>query len=265
MAHGATDPAPLLVSREGPLLILTLNRPASLNSLTTEMLLELGRALSADAREPEVRAVLLTGAGRGFCAGQNLGTGSEGIAALDPRDHLREHYLPVIEAIASLEKPVVAAVNGVAAGAGLSLALACDLRVAAESASFVQAFVRVGLVPDSGGSWFLPRLVGMGRAMEMSMLGDPVPAREALHIGLVQRVVPDSELPGAARELGLRLASGPRSVGLIKRLIRSSLYSRLDDQFDLEAEIQAEAMASDDFAEGVAAFREKRQPRFQGR
>jgi 2-(1,2-epoxy-1,2-dihydrophenyl)acetyl-CoA isomerase len=258
-------PPPLLVARDGPVLILTLNRPAVLNSLTSPLLLQLGEAIATTAADPAVRAVILTGAGRAFCAGQDLGEWGGRAGDHDPRAHLRGHYLPIVEGIAALDAPVIAAVNGVAAGAGLSLALACDLRVASESASFIQAFVRVGLVPDSGGSWFLPRLVGLGRALEMSLLGDPVSAAQALRIGLAERVVPDAELMPAALELAQRLARGPCSIGLIKRLLRHSLDNRLAAQLELEGELQAEAMSSADFAEGVAAFAAKRPPEFRGR
>lgn len=256
----ATSPSPLITERDGAVLTLTLNRPEKLNSITDPMLVALRGALTGEAADPAVRAVVLTGAGRAFCAGQDLQAFSGRV-----QEHLDRLYHPVLKAIVGLDKPVVAALNGVVAGAGLSLALACDLRVAGASATLVQAFVRIGLVPDSGGSWFLPRLVGLGRALEMSLLGDDVPAAEALRIGLVERVVADADVLPAARELAARLAAGPRSVSLIKRLLRSSMSSRLDEQLDLEARLQAEATATRDAVEGVTAFREKRPPRFEGR
>lgn len=264
MGDAASTP-PLLSALEGPVLVLTLNRPQALNSLTAEMLLALGRALGEDAAEPAVRAVVITGAGRAFCAGQDLRSADLERGSHDARSHLRSHYLPVIEAMGAVEKPVIAAINGVAAGAGLSLALAADLRLAAETATLIQAFVRVGLVPDAGATYFLPRLVGLGRALELSMLGDPLPAAEAARIGLVNRVVPADQLMAATRELALRLADGPRSVGLIKRLLRQSLENDLHTQFGREADAQAEAMVTEDFHEGMDAFLEKRSPRFRGR
>jgi 2-(1,2-epoxy-1,2-dihydrophenyl)acetyl-CoA isomerase len=262
-AGPGASPSPVLVEREGSVLILTLNRPEKLNSITDEMLVALAATLGSEGADPQVRAVVLTGAGRGFCAGQDLAAFAG--RAEDAGDHLRRFYHPVLEGIVGLDKPVVAAVNGVAAGAGLSLALACDLRIAGSSASFVQAFVRIGLVPDSGGSWFLPRLVGLGRALEMSMLGDAVPAAEALRMGLVERVVPDPDVLPTAREVATRLAAGPVAVGLIKRLIRSSMSNSLAQQLELESQLQTQAMATEDVAEGVGAFREKRPPRFRGR
>ena len=221
--------------------------------------------LDEDAAEPAVRAVVITGAGRGFCSGQDLAELPDRVSGVDVRARLTADYLPVVQAIATLEKPVLAAVNGVAAGAGLALALACDLRLAAETATFVQAFVRRGLVPDAGASYFLPRLVGLGRALELTLLGDPVSAADADRIGLVNRVVPDAELMPAALELAARLAAGARSVGLAKRLLRQSMGASLTQQSAREADTQAEAVATEDFAEGLAAFREKRPPRFRGR
>jgi 2-(1,2-epoxy-1,2-dihydrophenyl)acetyl-CoA isomerase len=264
MGDDASSP-PLLAALDGAVLLLTLNRPETLNSLTSEMLVALDRALEEDAAEQAVRAVVITGSGRGFCSGQDLTELPGQAGDVDVRARLASDYLPVIQAISTLEKPVIAAVNGVAAGAGLSLALACDLRVAAETATLVQAFVRIGLVPDAGATYFLPRLVGLGRAVELSLLGDTVPAAEALRIGLVNQVVPDAQLLAAARELAGRLAAGPRSLGLTKRLFRQSLGSTLAAQFDREADAQAEAVATEDFLEGLAAFSEKRSPRFRGR
>ncbi|HEV7467174.1 MAG TPA: enoyl-CoA hydratase-related protein, partial [Candidatus Dormibacteraeota bacterium] len=200
MATTITDP--LLVDREGGVLTLTLNRPDKLNSFDTALLRSLGGAM-AEAREDEaVRAVVITGSGRGFSAGADL---SQGLP--EPvRHRLALRYTPIITAMRAMEKPVIAAVNGVAAGAGMSIALAADFRIAAESASFLLAFARIGLVPDAGATFFLPRLVGLARAMELAMLADQIPAAEALRIGLVNRVVPDAELAGAAGELAERLA-----------------------------------------------------------
>jgi 2-(1,2-epoxy-1,2-dihydrophenyl)acetyl-CoA isomerase len=264
MGDDASSP-PLLTALDGAVLLLTLNRPDTLNSLTSELLVALGRALEEDAAEPAVRAVILIGSGRGFCSGQDLTALPDDAAGIDARARLAADYLPVIRAMSALEKPVIAAVNGVAAGAGVSLALGCDLRVAAETATFVQAFVRVGLVPDAGATYFLPRVVGLGRAMELSLLGDTLAADEALRIGLVNRVVPDAQLPATAWELAVRLAAGPRSVGLTKRLLRRSLGSTLAAQLDREGDAQAEAVATEDFQEALAAFWEKRPPHFRGR
>jgi 2-(1,2-epoxy-1,2-dihydrophenyl)acetyl-CoA isomerase len=222
--------APLLSRRDGPVVTLTLNRPERLNSLTPDLLGALHAELVAARDDNDIRAVVLTGAGRGFSSGADLG--GEG-----PHD----------------------------VRAGLSLALACDLRIAAESASFIQAFVRIGLVPDAGGTFFLPRLVGLARAMEMAMLGDKVEARDALAAGLVNRVVPDAEALAAAQALALRLAQGPRSVGLIKRALNLSLGSDLGSQLQHEEDLQALAAASQDFVEGVVAFHERRPARFTGR
>jgi 2-(1,2-epoxy-1,2-dihydrophenyl)acetyl-CoA isomerase len=256
---------PLLTALDGAVLLLTLNRPQSHNLLTAEMLLALSRALDEDAAEPAIRAVVITGTGHAFCAGQDLTEIPIPADGLDARTQLGADHLPVVRAMLSLEKPVIAAVNGVAAGAGLSLALAADLRIAAETATFVSASVHAGLVPDAGASYFLPRLVGLGRALELTLLGETLSAADALRIGLVNRVVPAASLLAATRELAVRLAAGPRSIGLTKRLLRQGLESSLAGQLVREGDAQAEAISTEDFREGLAARLERRPPRFRGR
>jgi 2-(1,2-epoxy-1,2-dihydrophenyl)acetyl-CoA isomerase len=253
----------VLISREAGVLTLTLNRPEVLNGLTDEVLDGVAEGCRAAARDDDVRVVVITGAGRGFCSGQDLRAGLENGDA-DVSSHLRNHYVPMIRAMRELEKPVIASVNGVAAGAGMSLALACDFRIAAESASFIQAFVRIGLVPDAGSSYFLPRLVGTAKALELTLLGETLDSAEALHIGLINKVVADEQLPRATTEFASRLARGPRSVGLIKQLIITSLDNDLDSQLQREERAQTEAASSADFAEGVAAFIGKRPAHFTG-
>ncbi|HXA30145.1 MAG TPA: enoyl-CoA hydratase-related protein [Candidatus Angelobacter sp.] len=261
----------LAVERSGGVLRLTLNRPQRLNALDDELLDALGAAMVVARDDDLVRAVLITGAGRGFCAGADLtgnrlsGDGGSADRGSAVRRTLQRLYAPLILGIRELEKPVVAAVNGVAAGAGMSLALAADLRVCAESASFIQAFVRIGLVPDAGSSFFLPRLVGMAKAAELAMLGEAVGAAEALRIGLVNRVVADELLLSEGLALASRLAEGPRSVGLAKRALNQSLASDLRAQLGHEEDLQALALASDDAVEGVAAFLQKRPAEFRGR
>ena len=254
----------VLTARDEGVLTLTLNRPEVLNSLTDEVLDAVATACREAGADDSVRAVVITGAGRGFCAGQDLRTRSES-GGVDVRTHLREHYVPVIRAIRELEKPVIASVNGVAAGAGMSLALACDFRLMAESARFIQAFVRIGLVPDAGSSYFLTRLVGVAKALELTMLGETVDSAEALRIGLANRVVADDDLAEETRAFAARLARGPRSVGLIKQLINGSPDHDLEEQLVLEEEAQYQASQSSDFVEGVTAFMEKRPTRFSGR
>jgi 2-(1,2-epoxy-1,2-dihydrophenyl)acetyl-CoA isomerase len=250
-------------SRTGTVLTITLNRPEKLNAFDAAMHEALAAALK-EARSPEVRAVVLTGAGRGFCVGQDLGElrdGDRDVAGL-LRDHWNRHAL----GLRGLEKPVLAAVNGAAAGAGLSLACACDLRLAAETAAFVPAFVNVALVPDTGGSWLVPRLLGYARAFEWMCSGRKLTAAEALEWGLVAEVVEPARLLPRAQERAAELAALPtRGIAMTKRLFEGAFTARLEDQLELEAQLQAAATQTEDFAEGVAAFLEKREPRFGGR
>jgi 2-(1,2-epoxy-1,2-dihydrophenyl)acetyl-CoA isomerase len=245
---------------------ITLNRPDVLNSIHAEMSAELQDALARCARDPDIRALLITGAGRGFCAGQDLEEVRPGASVDDFAAHARKAYTPLVKAIRTLEKPVVCAVNGVAAGAGANLALACDLVLAAEPASFVQAFAKIGLVPDTGGSFFLPRLVGLARATALTMLGEKLTATRAAEIGLIHQVCPAESLLEEATRLAAHLATQPTfGLGLTKRLLNASLVNDLDTQLELEAELQGVAGRSADYAEGVAAFLAKRKPSFTGR
>ncbi|MBI5836825.1 MAG: 2-(1,2-epoxy-1,2-dihydrophenyl)acetyl-CoA isomerase [Candidatus Eisenbacteria bacterium] len=256
----------VLRADSGAVAVLTLNRPAVRNCFDRRMALRLQEHLAACAADTRVRAVVLTGAGPGFCAGQDL---NEFMACPEPgriRATVEACYNPTIRAIRDLERPVVCAMNGTAAGAGANLALACDFVIAAESACFIQSFTKIGLVPDSGGSFFLPRLVGMARATELILLGDKLPAAEAARWGLIHRAVPDPDLMEAAMALARRLAGMPtRALGMSKRLINAGVVNPLDAQLDLERDVQAEAGGTADFREGVAAFLEKRPPRFEGR
>jgi 2-(1,2-epoxy-1,2-dihydrophenyl)acetyl-CoA isomerase len=245
---------------------ITLNRPDVLNSIHTAMSGELQDALVRAGQEREIRALLLTGAGRGFCAGQDLDEVRPGAAVDDFAAHARTVYTPLVRGLRALEKPVVCAVNGVAAGAGANLALACDLVLAAEDASFVQAFAKIGLVPDTGGSFFLPRLVGLARATALTMLGEKITARQAVEIGLIYRVCAAAALADEASTLAVHLAAQPTfGLGLTKRLLNASLVNDLDAQLELEAELQGVAGRSADYAEGVTAFLAKRKPVFTGR
>jgi 2-(1,2-epoxy-1,2-dihydrophenyl)acetyl-CoA isomerase len=255
----------LRVEVDGPVATLTLDRPAALNALTVPVKVALREALESLAVDRSVRAVILTGAGRAFCAGQDLAEREQPDAA--PLEvEVRERYNPIIRALRTMGQPVIAAVNGVAAGAGASLAFASDLRIAAEEARFVLAFGRIGLVPDSGATWFLPRLVGPTKAAELALLGDQVDAAEALRLGLVSRVVPGDQLMTEARALAGRLADGaPLAMALTKTALDRSMTIDLDEALEGEAKLQGIAGASADHAEGLAAFREKRPPRFSGR
>jgi 2-(1,2-epoxy-1,2-dihydrophenyl)acetyl-CoA isomerase len=240
---------------------ITLNRPERLNALTVEMADALIAALDAAQADPVCRAVLLTGAGRGFCAGQDLNA----IAGASHADieRLLDRYNPLVSRLRDLPMPVVCAVNGIAAGAGANLALACDIVLAAHSASFVQAFARIGLIPDCGGTWFLPRLVGPARARGLAMLAEPLPAETAADWGLIWQAVPDQRLMRDAQALAARLATGPGvALGLIKQALDASETNDLGHQLKLERNLQVEAAATSDHVEGIAAFLEKRPPKF---
>src|SRR6266545_5907257 len=249
-------------SRDGAVLTITLNRPDVLNAFNAAMHKALSAALK-EAADHAVRAVVLTGAGRGFCVGQDLNEFRE--VAGDIAGRLRENYHPNVLAIRRLEKPVIAAVNGAAAGAGISIACACDLRLAADSASFVPAFINIGLVPDSGGSYFVARHLGYARAFEWMTSGRKLTAAEAEAWGLVSEVVEDDDLAARAADLAAQLAAMPtRGIGMTKRLFDRAATSTLEEQLELEAQLQAAATQTDDFREGVNAFLEKRRPRFTG-
>jgi 2-(1,2-epoxy-1,2-dihydrophenyl)acetyl-CoA isomerase len=248
--------------RDGAVLTITLNRPDVLNAFNSAMHRGLAAALK-DARDGGVRAVVLTGAGRGFCVGQDLTEFREAPGDIGAR--LRENYHPNIRSIRALEKPVIAAVNGAAAGAGMSLACACDIRLAADSATFVPAFINIGLIPDSGGSYFVARILGPARAFEWLASGKRLTAAEAHAWGLVSEVVETAALPARAAELAAQLADLPtRGVGMTKRLLDHAVGATLDEQLEREAQLQAAATQTEDFKEGVAAFLEKRPPRFRG-
>jgi 2-(1,2-epoxy-1,2-dihydrophenyl)acetyl-CoA isomerase len=249
-------------ARDGGVLTITLNRPGVLNALNKAVHDGLREAYR-EARSSDVRAVVITGAGRGFCVGQDLTEFREGGGDIGGR--LRATYHPTILGIRRLEKPVIAAVNGPAAGAGLSLACACDLRIAADSASFVPAFIGIGLIPDSGGTWTVPRLLGQARAFEWLTSNRKLPAAEALVWGLVTEVVPADALAARAAEVAAEYASAPtRGIAMTKRLLESAATSTLEQQLELEAQLQTAATETHDFAEGVAAFLEKRPPGFTG-
>ncbi|HKW12673.1 MAG TPA: 2-(1,2-epoxy-1,2-dihydrophenyl)acetyl-CoA isomerase PaaG [Gemmatimonadaceae bacterium] len=261
-------PTHILFEIEQGVARLTLNRPDVLNSFNRAMARELCDALSGIGRDNSVRAVLLTGAGRGFCAGQDLAEASprpDG-SLPDLGDFVRDGYNPIIRAIRTLEKPVVCAVNGVAAGAGANLAFACDIVFASRDATFIQSFAKIGVIPDSGGTFILPRIVGLQRATALTMLAEKINAEQALDWGLIYRVVEPPGLSEAALATATYLATQPtHGLGLIKRAFNRSLGVDLDAQLDYEEELQREAGHTADYAEGVRAFLEKRKPKFEGR
>ncbi len=247
---------------------ITLNRPDRLNSFTTAMHAEVRDALAAVKNDATLRVLLLTGAGRGFCAGQDLSDRAvaPGDAPVDLGASIENNYRPLVLAIRALPLPVVCAVNGVAAGAGANLALACDIVIATKSAAFIQAFCKIGLIPDSGGTYFLPRFVGTARAMGLALLGDKLHAEDAAAWGLIWKCVEDSQFAEAVEGLLTQLAQAPtRGLAEIKRALHTSANNTLEAQLDLERDIQRELGYSADYREGVAAFLEKRPPRFSGK
>ncbi|NCZ46068.1 MAG: 2-(1,2-epoxy-1,2-dihydrophenyl)acetyl-CoA isomerase [Betaproteobacteria bacterium] len=278
--------ANVLTAQDHALFIIRLNRPSVLNALSDELMRELHAALEHARHDEQIRAILITGEGRGFCAGADLAasalasprdassegsgdsTRASGPDAMgsDVGDKLRLVFNPVIEQMRQMPKPIVTAINGVAAGAGMSLAMAGDIIVCAESASFLQAFTKIGLIPDAGSTWFLPRLVGDAKARALVMLAEKLPAQEAERIGLVYKVVPDAELATESLRLGHFLAAMPtKAYGLIKEAMNLSHDASLSEQLDREAALQARAAATEDCREGILAFLEKRQAVFKGR
>ena len=258
--------AAVLYAAEGGVATLTMNRPQVLNALDDSLLSGLREALARAKADPAVRAVLLTGAGKGFCAGADLAAGRQRSGPYDVSQGLRERYHPIVLAMRQFPKPIVGAVNGVAAGAGMSLALACDIVLAAESASFLQAFARIGLVPDCGSTWLLPRIVGDVRARALTMLADKISAAEALQYGLVWKVHADDRLMSEALATAQKLAAMPtRALDLIKQALVLSSGNGFGQQLEVEALAQGQAMATEDHREGVTAFLEKRPAQFKGR
>jgi len=257
----------VLSATQGAVRTLTLNRPAALNSFTGAMHEQLLAALNAAAADASVRALIVTGAGRGFCAGQDLADLSfEPGSATDLGALIHDNFNPLIRRLQALPKPVVAKVRGIAAGAGANLALACDLVVAGRSASFLQAFVNIGLLPDSGGTWLLPRAVGSARALGLAMLGEKLPAETAERWGMIWRCVDDDVLDAEVDALAAKLAKMPTAaIAAVKRAIRHAATADLDAQLDLERDLQTALGASHDYTEGVNAFLQKRPPRFEGR
>ena len=258
---------PVLLDRlEGGVLTLTLNRPERLNALNTALIQTLSAGIKRAGAEPDCRAVLITGAGRGFCAGADLANRAfaPGEARPDLGEALEKGVNPLIRAIRNLPKPVVCAVNGPAAGAGANIALSCDIVLAAKSAQFLQAFARIGLIPDAGGTFVLPRLIGDARARALMMLAEPIGAERAEAIGMIYRAVDDQDLMGQAHTVAERLAAGPtHALGLIKRALAASPSNSLNAQLDLERDLQREAGGGDEYVEGVRAFLEKRPAEFR--
>src|SRR6266566_2954429 len=260
----------LLIQEDNRVLKISMNRPEVYNAFNDTMLDELGEVLETAAQDAAVRCVVLTGTGRAFGSGQDLRSfapiqASRGDAPIKVSEHLRQYHR-IVRAIRTMPKPVIAAVQGVAAGASCNIALACDMRIAADNARFIEAFARIGLVPDAGGGFFLPRLVGIGKAMELAMLADEVSGPEAERIGLVNKCVPLAEFEATTKALAQRLARGPtRTYALIKQLIYTSVDSDLETTLELEGELQDQAFETADHREGVTAFLEKRAARFSGK
>ncbi|MGJ8592026.1 MAG: enoyl-CoA hydratase-related protein [Aquaticitalea sp.] len=256
----------ILLKIENKVAYITLNRPEVFNSFNREMAFLLQDTLDACEKNDEVRAIVLTGNGKAFCAGQDLKEVTD--QELNPgfKKILDEHYNPIIKRIRAIKKPIIGAINGVAAGAGANIALACDIVVAHEKVSFIQAFSLIGLVPDSGGTFFLPRLIGFQKAQALAMLGDKIDAEEAEKMGMIYKVIPSENFEEEVNKLASKLANMPtKALGMIKELFNKSMTNTLEEQLALESKLQIEAAQSADYAEGVAAFIEKRKPEFKGK
>ena len=255
----------ILLKIENKIAYITLNRPEVFNSFNREMALRLQSILDNCEFNNEVRAIVLTGNGKAFCAGQDLKEVTD--PDLNPgfKKILEEHYNPIITRIRSIKKPIIGAINGVAAGAGANIALACDVVVAHEKVSFIQAFSLIGLVPDSAGTFFLPRLIGFQKALALAMLGDKIVAEEAERLGMIYKMIPLENFVEEVNKLAVKMANMPtKALGMIKELFNQSMTNTLEDQLALESKLQIEAAQSNDYAEGVAAFIEKRKPNFKG-
>ncbi len=254
----------ILYHKQNAIAVIKLNRADKFNSFNKEMALDMQQALDDAANDKDIRCIYVTGEGKAFCAGQDL---AEAMDANGPgiENIVRKHYNPIIKKIREVEKPVVCAVNGVAAGAGANIALACDVVVAGASVSFIQAFSKIGLVPDSGGTFFLPRLIGLQRASALMMLGDKVAAADALQMGMLYKVFDDAVLQDEAMKIAVTLSQMPtKGIGLTKKLLNQSMFSTLDKQLEAEGDLQVAAAKSYDYNEGVNAFLEKRKPVFKG-
>ena len=256
----------LLFSLENGIARITLNRPKSFNSFNREMALDLQKTLDECHANEAVRVIVLTGEGRAFCAGQDLVEVTDQAQNPGFKKILDEHYGPIIQKIRNTAKPIIAAVNGVAAGAGVNIALACDIVVAHEKVSFIQAFSGIGLIPDSGGTFFLPRLIGFQKASALAMLGDKVSAEEAERMGMIYKVLPLESFEEEVNALARRMANMPtKGLALTKRAFNSAMTNTLDEQLSVESKLQIEASETEDYREGVAAFLEKRKPDFKGK
>ncbi|WP_179354261.1 enoyl-CoA hydratase-related protein [Winogradskyella vidalii] len=250
---------------ENKIATITLNRPEVFNSFNREMALSLQSILDDCENNPDVRAIVLTGNGKAFCAGQDLKEVTDPDSNPGFKKILEEHYNPIITRIRSIKKPIIGAINGVAAGAGANIALACDIVVAHEKVSFIQAFSLIGLVPDSAGTYFLPRLIGFQKAQALAMLGDKISAEDAEKMGMIYKMIPLENFEEEVDKLALKLANMPtKALGMIKELFNKSMTNTLEQQLALESKLQIEAAQSDDYKEGVTAFIEKRQPKFKG-
>lgn len=258
----------LAITRSNGVATLTLNRPQKLNALNDQLMFALQDMLRELERDDSIRALVLTGAGRGFCSGQDLQSESVGIGGqrVSLGESIRRCYNPIVTKLRRMEKPIIAAVNGIAAGAGASLAFACDFRIAADSAVFIQSFSKIGLIPDSGSTFLLPRLIGLTRAFELMVTAGRLAADEALRLGLINKLVTQEELLAAAHLFAGELAAGPtRAIGLTKRAVNKALFSNLEELLEYEAALQEIAGQTSDFQEGVKAFMEKRKPVYTGK